>query len=243
VSPSAFKRVCVSILAGAAVLAFAVALVPRAGAPAAAAPEPRADGTFEVSEAAREAGLRFAPDVPEADRRWIRAAVARARPNARRLIAEVDGLVEVFAFTDGESLSGGGHALGITQAGPDGIRVGFDLPVLDGGRRTDRDAVVLHELGHVLDFTIVADDVRARMDGQIPTAGPCATGDVTGSCAAPEERFADTFAKWALHGAVSAYGAGYAVPTPASLEDWGAPLDDLGVRLATRQAAYSGAAK
>jgi hypothetical protein len=229
---STFRRASVSLLSGAAALAIAVAVIPHAGPPAAAGP--RAGGTVEVSGATRDAGLRFAPDVPEADRAWIRAAIARARPNARRLITEVDGMVEVFAFTDGESLSGGGRALGITQAGPDGVRVGFDLPVLDGGRRSDRDATVLHELGHVLDFTIVGDDVRAEMDRQIPAGGPCATADATGSCAAPEERFADTFAKWALRGAVSAYGAGYAVPTPASLEDWGAPLDHLAVRLAAR---------
>jgi hypothetical protein len=218
----------------ACVLALAVAglalLHARAGA--ARPGEPRADGTVAVDAATRRAGLRFAEDVRTEDRRWILAAIARARPQARRLIAEVDGLVEVRAFADPRSLSGGGSALAITESGPDGIRVGFDLPVLNGGRVSDRDSTVLHELGHVVDFTLVRDDVRAQMDRLIPTGGPCAaTVHSTGSCAAPEERFADTFAKWALHGAVSAFGAGYAVPTPASLEDWGAPLDRLALRL------------
>ena len=43
-------------------------------------------------------------------------------------------------------------------------------------------------------------------------------------CDLIEERFADTFAKWALNGAVSAVGAGYGIAMPASLEDWGTPL-------------------
>jgi len=37
-----------------------------------------------------------------------------------------------------------------------------------------------------------------------------------------------------LRGAVSAAGAGYAIAAPASLEDWGAPLGALAVRLASR---------
>jgi hypothetical protein len=224
---STIRRLSVALLCVlAAVVAGLNLLHARAGVAQPAAP--RADGTVEVGEDARREGLRFAAGVGPDDRRWVLAALARARPHARRLIAEVDGLVEVFAFTDARSLSGGGRALGITEAGPDGIRVGLDLPVLNGGRVSDRDSTVLHEFGHVLDFTLVRDDVRAAMDRQIPIGGPCASAEhSTGTCAAPEERFADTFAKWALHGAVSAFGAGYAVPTPVSLEDWGAPLDRL----------------
>ena len=52
-----------------------------------------------------------------------------------------------------------------------------------------------------------------------------------GDCTVPAERFADTFAKWALRGAVSATGAGYGVATPASLEDWGAPLAKLAIEI------------
>ena len=50
-------------------------------------------------------------------------------------------------------------------------------------------------------------------------------------CATPQERFADTFAKWALRGAVSIAGAGYSLPAPASLEDWGAPLARLAISI------------
>ena len=58
---------------------------------------------------------------------------------------------------------------------------------------------------------------------------------MTGACAEPAERFADTFAKWALRGGVSAVGAGYEVANPPSLEDWGAPLSALSVSLAARR--------
>jgi hypothetical protein len=76
----------------------------------------------------------------------------------------------------------------------------------------------------------VPDDLRDRLAAQVPVTGTCFTAD-TGDCAAPQERFADTFAKWALRGAVSVAGAGYSIPMPASLEDWGAPLAALAVQL------------
>src|SRR4051794_32389241 len=47
-----------------------------------------------ISAHERAAGARFAPDVPPGDRAWIQAAIDGARPEAQRLIAEVDGLVE-----------------------------------------------------------------------------------------------------------------------------------------------------
>ena len=70
----------------------------------------------------------------------------------------------------------------------------------------------------------VPDDLLTRLDAGIPHRGVCdarADGPY-GACAPPEERFADTFAKWALRGAVSSVGAGYLIPTPSSLEEWGA---------------------
>ena len=54
---------------------------------------------------------------------------------------------------------------------------------------------------------------RARADGRRSNGG----------CTALEERFADTFAKWALRGAVSLAGSGYGIPAPR-LDEWGAPL-------------------
>jgi hypothetical protein len=175
--------------------------------------------TVEISDAAREAGLRFGPAVAPGDRAWVLAAVARARPEAARLIAEVDGLVEV---RTGLAVEG---AIGLTEAGPDGIAVTLDVAALNGAAALQRDTVVLHELGHVIDFALVPRALGERLDAGIPRGGRCSSpGDGMGACALAEERFADTFAKWALRGAVSAAGAGYAIPTPASLEDWGAPL-------------------
>ena len=62
----------------------------------------------------------------------------------------------------------------------------------------------------------------------IARGGPC--GQVV-DCDRLEERFADTFAKWALHGAVSEVGAGYGIAMPASIEDWGGPLARLAFTL------------
>jgi hypothetical protein len=189
----------------------------------------RADGrlttsdgdTVDISDAARAAGLRFGADVAPADREWILAAIARARPEAARLIGEVDGLVRV-----GTAVSEG--ALGITRSRPHGFTVDLDVARLDSDRVMDRATVVLHELGHVVDFALVPAAVNAALDAQIPRGGPC--GPVI-DCDRAEERFADTFAKWALNGAVSQVGAGYGIAMPASLEGWGAPLAQLSFRV------------
>jgi len=173
--------------------------------------------TVDITDAARADGLRFSPDVAPADREWIVAAIARARPEAARLIGEVDGLVRVgTAVEDG--------ALGITRGGPRGFTVDLDVARLDNDRVMDRATVVLHELGHVIDFALVPGAVNAALDEQIPRGGPCGLAI---DCELPEERFADTFAKWALRGAVSEIGAGYGIAMPASIEGWGAPLAEL----------------
>src|SRR6187402_592293 len=49
--------------------------------------------TPRITTAERDAAARYSPSVPVADRAWIEAAIASARPEAQRLIAEVDGLV------------------------------------------------------------------------------------------------------------------------------------------------------
>jgi hypothetical protein len=174
--------------------------------------------TVDVGDAARDAGLRFAPGVAPAQREWISAALARARPEAARLIAEVDGLVTMGTYVEN------GETLGVTRSGPTGFTVDFNVTRLDGDRAMDRATVVLHELGHVIDFALVPKELNARLDEQIPRGGPCGLAI---DCELVEERFADTFAKWALNGAVAEIGAGYGIAMPPSLEDWGAPLADL----------------
>jgi hypothetical protein len=199
-----------------------------AGIGQAAKPSDRAlrteDGdTVVVTEDARAAAMRYSPSVAAADRVWIEAAVARARPEAARLIAEVDGMV-----TLGVLPSAGDGTLGVTSGGPQGFTVDLDFTALNDHAALDRATVVLHELGHVIDFALVTRDLGVTLDEQIPRGGPCG---LAAGCDALEERFADTFAKWALNGAVSQAGAGYGIPMPASLESWGAPLGALALSI------------
>jgi len=177
--------------------------------------------TVVVTDAARAAGPRFDADLTPADRAWIVAALARARPEAARLIAEVDGLVQFGAVVEP-------GALGVTRSGPQGFTVDLDVARLNNDRALDRATVVLHELGHVVDFALVPAAVDEKLDAQIPEGGPCG---LALDCDVLEERFADTFAKWALNGAVSEFGAGYGIALPASLEDWGAPLAQISLTL------------
>ena len=207
------------LVAGAVALAVVQQLVrDRADAGALAAPN---GDTAQITPAARAAGLRFAPEMAPADRQWILDAIARARPAAARLIAEVDGLVVIRAYS-------GDDALGLARGDVGGFSVEFNLPRLNGDRTGDRATAVLHELGHVIDFALVPESTNAILDAQIPPSGPC--GPLI-DCDSAEERFADTFAKWALKGAVSEVGAGYGIPLPRSLEDWGAPLSELAYSL------------
>jgi hypothetical protein len=184
-----------------------------------------AAGGPEVTPEIRAQTLHFAGVAP-ADQAWIVAAIASARPEAQRLIAEVDGLVEV--RTDLSS----GEAIGLTHFDGRSLSINFDLARLNGDRAIDRNMVVLHELGHVIDFVLVDDDTIAQLDAGIPPVGACqsATKDY-GECTPAEERFADTFAKWALRGRFSLAGSGYGIPTPPSLEDWGIPLGRLAIEL------------
>jgi hypothetical protein len=205
------------------VVAAALVLVVVQGRVAADGVLTTSDGdTVDITDSARAGGLRFAPAVTPAQREWISAALARARPEAARLIGEVDGLVTIGTFADQA------ETLGITRGTERGFTVDFNVARLDGDRALDRATVVLHELGHVIDFAIVPEELNAQLDEQIPRGGPCGLAI---DCELVEERFADTFAKWALRGAVAEIGAGYGIAMPASLEDWGAPLAQLGFRL------------
>jgi hypothetical protein len=162
---------------------------------------PQAEAATTRTVADRERGLTFAPDVSLADRQWILAAVAKARPEAARLIDEIDGFVRVTTFREP-----GAWLLGWAQTnGPTRYEIRFNVARLDGTRQIDRVTVV-------------------------PSAGVCLDGTYA-DCAQSKEKFADTFAKWALRGAVSIVGAGYSVPSPASLEDWGTPLSALAIQL------------
>jgi hypothetical protein len=181
-----------------------------------------AASTSRVTPAIRAQGLHFAPSVSAYDRRWILAAEHEARPEAARLLDEVDGLVTIYTMN-----APGAPWVGIAES--DGDKVVFNVAYLDGDRQIDRDTAVLHELGHIIDYELIGDDEIDRLAGEVPTSGVCFEGRA--DCANPKERFADTFAKWALRGNVSITGSGYQLASPASLEDWGRPLAALAVQL------------
>ena len=215
-------RVLIVIVAWVVVALVAVRVWPDAGA--------AASGANKISAETRAATLRFAPDVKPKDRAWILAAIGKARPEAQRLIAEIDGLVEV--RTDLPR----GEAIGLAQMTLEDAVVSFDARSLNSDRAFDRDVVVLHELGHVVDFQLVDDELIRQLDQSIPRVGSCGDSELlpTGACTAVEERFADTFAKWALRGRISLAGSGYGIPAPASIEDWGRPLGLLAAQLNAR---------
>jgi hypothetical protein len=174
----------------------------------------------------KDASFTFDASVTPQDQEWILAAVAKARPEARQLIDDVDGMVTISTYSEPD-----GAAVGTAQQLARGrFQVRFNLAYLDGERKLDRDSTVVHELGHVIDFALMPTGMREQLAAELPNSGTCFTAD-TGDCTAPEERFADTFAKWALRGAVSAAGAGYSTLSPASLESWGAPLANLAIQV------------
>jgi hypothetical protein len=178
----------------------------------------------------RAGGLTFSADVSAQDRAWILAAIGHARPEAQRLVGAVDGMVTV----ETAPTLGVPAAMGITKPGADGFRVWLNVTRLDGSRQVDRDQTVLHELGHVIDFALIPRALDTRLDAGIPNTGSCmpvGDGIVYGDCAPPQERLADTFAKWALGGSVSAVGAGYGITNPPSLDVWGQPLAALAASL------------
>ena len=153
-------------------------------------------------------------------------AVANARPEAVRLIKLIDDRTTVAPLRDGSHL-------GLTWQLPSGHRIELDLERLDGGMRANRELVLLHELGHVIDHAILPKPLRDRLAAEVPASGFCR--DRRGDCAPPEEKFADTFAKWAYRGALS-YSSG-AAGQPNRGQHGGeetrpAPLDPISGRAA-----------
>src|SRR3954451_16667546 len=176
-----------------------------------------------IPAADRAATFRFAPGTAEADRAAVLAAVADARPPAQRLIGIVDGLTEVRVGSTGAA-----GVLGLTEARRGRFTLTLDLRTVArvyGRRGIDR--VVLHELGPVVDTALVPPKTMPTLEAGIPTGYGCDGGD-TGGCAAPPERFAESFAKWATGDIGVDLYIGYKVPPPGpSLDAWGAPLAQL----------------
>ena len=179
--------------------------------------------TVAISETERAAGLTFAPSVPEADRGWILASLERPRPEAQRLLDEVDGLVTV------QTHSNMADALGWAKSRAHGFVVSVDTPAMKADERIDPTVVVLHEMGHVIDRALVPTDLDRSLEAANPRRGTCTTtADISGPCAAREERFAETLAKWAMNDIGADIYVGYMVPPPSlPLADWGRPLAAL----------------
>jgi len=172
-----------------------------------------------LTPAARTAGLSFAPEVAPADRQVVLAAIARARPEARRLIDAVDGLVTIRVGAVSA------NAAGLTRSVGQRFEVTLDLGGVwhqSGDRGVSR--LVLHELGHVVDFVLVPDALKAALDAGIPKGYGCDQGVADGACTVPAERFAETFAKWATGDLGFDVTLGYKVLAPPSLDAWARPL-------------------
>jgi hypothetical protein len=182
-----------------------------------------ATGPATISAADRAATFHFAPGTAPADRDAVLAAVTGARQPARRLIGLVDGLTEVRVGPTGMP-----GAIGLTEGRRGRYTVTLDLRTVAAqyGRR-GIDRVVLHELGHVIDSALVPPATMAALQAGIPAGYGCDGGD-TGGCAAPPERFAESFAKWATGDIGVDLYIGYKVPPPGpTLDAWGAPLAQL----------------
>ncbi len=158
-----------------------------------------------------------------ADRQAFLDAVAAARPEARRLIGLVDGLVDVRIGPTGTP-----GAIGLTEDGEPGYRVTIDLGLVlarYGPRGVER--TVLHELGHVVDHALLTDDVTAALDAGIPAGLGCEEG-MLGGVREP---------RGALRRELRQVGAGrhrgqprHRLQGPAArrpLDVWGAPLARL----------------
>jgi len=175
----------------------------------------------QISAQERAATFTFDPATAPADRNAFLTAVAHARPEAQVLIAAVDGLVDVrVASTEAGTV-------GVTQSVGNRYDVTVNLGLVSrryGQRGIDR--TVLHELGHVVDFALVAPSLDGRLDAAIPQGYGC-EGQNSGGCAQPTERFAESFAKWATGDIGVDLYLGYKVPPPDDLAAWGAPLATL----------------
>lgn len=173
----------------------------------------------EFSTAAAPAALlrgrfRFRKSMNARLRKVVKDAVASANPRARRLIAQVDGLVTIEA-------AGGG---GLSFAGD--MQIIYQRGHLLAPR-LERRMIVLHEIGHTIDAAMVDPGTRRRVDRLVPRGGRCRPRnplDASGACAPRAERFADTFAKWALGSKLQGINAGYRVRAPRSLAGWGRAL-------------------
>lgn len=210
------------------VLALLAGLVASGGvsrlAPGPPAGRVDADSAPAIADDLRARTYAVGPEVPPDVSEWVSAAVSRVRPEARRLIDAVDGQVTLGVHPS-ESL-----VAGFVQPMADGFTLSLAADALRRYDQEIRDHVIIHELGHVVDLALVPAALNAELDVAVPRIGGCAGAGDDAGCASAEERFADTFAKWALDDPVVLSGivsVGYRVAPPANLALWGEPLARL----------------
>src|SRR3954447_14072689 len=98
-----------------------------------------------VSPEVRARGLTW--QVNEQDRQWIEAALHEARPEAKSLIEDIDGMVTIKTMD-----APGAPWAGLTQqTGEERYEITLNTAYLNGIRKQDRNIVTLHEFGHVID--------------------------------------------------------------------------------------------
>ena len=188
-------------------------------------------GAAEISDAgARRGAALRARGRAGRTARGSRPRSGSARPEAQRLIAEIDGLVEI--RTDLPR----GMAIGLAEMTPSRAVVRFDLRSLNGDRALDRNVVVLHELGHVIDYRLVPDELVQELDAQDPAPARARRRARCRSAPARPSRSASPTrspsGRWAAGSRSPAPATGYR--RPPSIEDWGAPLGLLAARLSAR---------
>jgi len=183
--------------------------------------DPAAAAAAGVATAPAPAPLRFTTRTAPADRQAVLAAVAAARPEARALLARIGSVTTVSVGSPAPGVAG---QMRTTQ---DGYEVELDLGMVAGRFGTRGIArATLHELAHVVDHALVPTDLEAALDAATPPGLGCDDGGLSGACAAREERFAESFAKWATNDIGLNISLGYRVPPP-DLTTWGRPLDGL----------------
>ncbi len=176
----------------------------------------------ELDDAAKRAGFAHDGTGVASNRQALAAAIARSRPEAQRLVALVDGLVLV------QFASPASGAVGTTSTVPKaGGRyiVQLDMPAAyRAAGQPGIDRLVLHELGHVVDFALVSQELRQQLFAGLASGYGCRRAGVN-ECAHPAEQFAETFAKWATGNVGVNVYMGYGTPLPrTSLDEWARPL-------------------
>lgn len=169
--------------------------------------------------------VRYDDSASATDRSLVEGALARARPEARAVLAPVLGNVTVSVGSPAPGVAGETRWKNGTFTME--LNLGLVYQML-GTRGTDR--LVLHEFGHVVDVARTPPAVDLQLDKETPRGYGCKDG-TNGACAVPRERFAEGFSKWATGDIGAQAGAvlGYQILPPSDLERWGRDLT-AGVR-------------